>query len=52
MLFVPGRTGVNAIRDMMNSDLLAGMGELFDAVMSALSIAFAVAGALWLFGKI
>lgn len=52
MLLVPGLTVVNAIRDMMNSDLLAGMGELFDAVMSALSIAFAVAGALWLFGKI
>ena len=52
MLLVPGLTVVNAIRDMMNSDLLAGMSELFGAVMSALSIAFAVAGALWLFDKI
>lgn len=52
MLFVPGLTVVNAIRDMMNSDLLAGMYELFGAVMSALSIAFGVAGAFWLFGKV
>ena len=52
MLFVPGLTVVNAIRDMMNSDLLAGMYELFNAVMSALSIAFGIAGAFWLFGKI
>lgn len=52
MLLVPGLTVVNAIRDMMNSDLLAGMSELFGAVMSAMSIAFAVAGALWLFNKI
>ena len=52
MLFVPGLTVVNAIRDMMNSDLLAGMYELFEAIMSALSIAFGIAGAFWLFGKI
>ena len=51
MLFVPGLTVVNAIRDMMNSDLLAGMYELFGAIMSALSIAFGIAGAFWLFGK-
>ena len=52
MLFVPGLTVVNAIRDMMASDLLAGMYELFNAVMSALSIAFGVAGAFWIIGKI
>ena len=52
MLLVPGLTVVNATRDMMNSDLLAGMSELFNAMMSALSIAFGVAGALWIFGKI
>ena len=52
MLLVPGLTVVNATRDMMNSDLLAGMSELFNAIMSALSIAFGVAGALWIFGKI
>ena len=40
---VPGLTVVNATRDMMNSDLLAGMSELFNAIMSALSIAFGVA---------
>lgn len=50
MLFVPGLTVVNAIKDMMVSDLLAGMYELFGAVMSALSIAFGIAGALWLIG--
>lgn len=52
MLLVPGLTVVNATRDMMNSDLLAGMSELFNAIMSALSIAFGVAGALWIFGRI
>lgn len=49
MLLVPGLTVVNAIKDMMNSDLIAGMLELFDAVMSALSIAFGVAGAYCFF---
>ncbi len=46
MMLVPGLTVVNAIRDMMNSDLVAGIIELADAVMSALGIAFGVAGAL------
>lgn len=49
MLLVPGLTVVNAMRDMMNSDLIAGMIELFNAVISALGIAFGTAGAILLF---
>lgn len=47
MLLVPGLTTVSAIRDMMNGDLIAGMFELFSAIMSALAIAFGVAGGIW-----
>ncbi|MCC8074144.1 MAG: threonine/serine exporter family protein [Clostridiales bacterium] len=49
MLLVPGLTVVNAIRDMMNGDLVAGLIELINAIMSALAIAFGIAGALFLF---
>lgn len=52
MLLVPGLTVVNAIRDMMNGDLVAGLFELFDAIISALGIAFGVAGAILIFTKI
>lgn len=52
MLLVPGLTVVNAIGDMMNDDLTAGLIELVNAVMSALSIAFGIGGALILFNKI
>lgn len=52
MLLVPGLTIVNAMRDMMNSDLFAGIMELVTAVMSALSIALGVAGALLIFHKL
>ena len=52
MLLVPGLTIVNAMRDMMNGDLIAGMLELFNSVMSALAIAFGVAGAIMIFNKI
>ncbi len=47
MLLVPGLTVVSAIRDMMKGDLIAGLFELFNAIMSALAIAFGVAGAIW-----
>lgn len=49
MLLVPGLTVVNAIRDMMSSDLFAGLIELVIAIMSALGIALGTAGALMIF---
>ena len=47
MLLVPGLTVVSAIRDMMQGDLISGLFELFNAIMSALAIAFGVAGGIW-----
>ena len=47
MLLVPGLTVVSAIRDMMKGDLISGLFELFNAIMSALAIAFGVAGGIW-----
>lgn len=52
MLLVPGLTVVNAMRDMMNGDLVAGMFELFGAIMSALGIALGIAGAILIFTKL
>lgn len=52
MLLVPGLTVVNAMRDMMNGDLVAGLFELFNAIISALGIALGVAGAILIFTKI
>ncbi len=49
MLLVPGLTVVNAMRDMMSGDMVAGLIELFNSVISALGIAFGTAGALLLF---
>lgn len=49
MLLVPGLTVVNAMRDMMSGDLVAGLFELFNAIISALGIAFGIAGAILLF---
>lgn len=49
MLLVPGLTVVNSMRDMMSGDMLAGLIELFSSIMSALGIAFGVAGALLIF---
>lgn len=47
MLLVPGLTVVSSIRDMMNGDLIAGIFELFNAIVSALAIALGVAGGIW-----
>ena len=47
MLLVPGLTVVSSIRDMMNGDLIAGIFELFNAIMSALAIALGTAGGIW-----
>lgn len=47
MLLVPGLTVVSAIRDMMRGDMIAGLFELFTSIMSALAIAFGVAGGIW-----
>lgn len=52
MLLVPGLTVVNAMRDLMNGDLVAGLFELFNAIISALGIALGVAGSILIFTKI
>lgn len=49
MLLVPGLTVVNAMRDMMNDDLIAGLIELFKSIMSALAIALGFALAVIIF---
>lgn len=49
MMLVPGLTVVSAIRDMMSGDLVAGIVELVNAVISALAIAFGIAGAIFIF---
>lgn len=46
MLLVPGLTVVNSIRDLMKGDLIAGMFELFNSIMSALAIALGTAGGI------
>ena len=48
MLLVPGLTVVNSIRDMMKGDLIAGLFELFNSIMSALAIALGVAGGIFI----
>lgn len=52
MLLVPGLTIGNALRDMIDGDLLAGLLRLADAVLCALSIALGCAFALWLPGSV
>lgn len=52
MLLVPGLTVVNAMRDMMNGDLVSGLFELFNAIISALGIALGVAGSIIIFTNI
>lgn len=49
MLLVPGLTVVNAMRDMMSGEPVAGLIELFNAIMSALGIALGFAGAVVIF---
>lgn len=49
MILVPGLTVVSAMRDLMNGNLIAGFIELVNSVMSALSIALGIAGALFCF---
>lgn len=46
MLLVPGLTVVNASRDIMSSDILAGTIEFINAIISALAIALGISGAL------
>lgn len=52
MLLVPGLTVANSMRDMMNGDLIAGLIETAEAIMSALSIAFGIGGATILFNRL
>lgn len=52
MLLVPGLTVANAMRDLMNGDLLAGLIELFNSIFSALGIAMGVAGGLFVFNRL
>ena len=52
MLLVPGLTVGNALRDMIDGDLLAGLLQLAEAVLCALAIALGCAFALWLPGSV
>lgn len=52
MLLVPGLTVGNALRDMIDGDLLAGLLRLAEAVLCALAIALGCAFALWLPGSV
>jgi len=47
MLLVPGLATVNAIRDTIAGDLVAGVARLADALMSAAAISFGTGFALW-----
>lgn len=50
MLSIPGLTVGNAMRDIMNSDILSGVIELIDAIFIALSIALGFSVAVLIFG--
>lgn len=52
MLLVPGLTVGNALRDMIDGDLHAGLLRLAEAVLCALAIALGCAFALWLPGSV
>lgn len=52
MLLVPGLTVVNAMRDLMSGDLIAGLFELFNAIISALGIALGTACAILIFTRL
>lgn len=52
MRLVPGIMVVNATRDIMNTDIIAGAIELFNAVASALAIALGVSISILLFKTI
>lgn len=49
MLLIPGLTVGNAMRDIMNSDILSGIIELTGAVFTALAIALGFAAAVVIF---
>jgi uncharacterized membrane protein YjjP (DUF1212 family) len=49
MLLIPGITVGNAIRDIMNSDILSGIIELTDAIFTALAIALGFSVAVVIF---
>ncbi len=51
MLLVPGLTVGNALRDMIDGDLHAGLLQLAEAALCALAIAMGCAFALWLPGS-
>ncbi len=50
MLLIPGLTIGNAMRDIMNSDIISGVIELVDAVFTALAIALGFSVAVFIFG--
>lgn len=52
MLLVPGLTVGNALRDMIDGDLHAGLLQLVEAVLCALAIALGCAFAIWLPGSV
>lgn len=52
MPFVPGVVLTNSVRDFIYGDLLSGSSRFFEAIIIAASIAFGVASAISLIGKI
>lgn len=52
MLLIPGLTIGNAMRDIMNSDIISGVIELVDAVFTALAIALGFSVAVFIFGYV
>ena len=51
MLLIPGMSVGNAMKDMMSGDLIAGILEITEALVTALAIVLGFAAALIVFGR-
>ena len=51
MLLIPGMSIGNAMKDMMSGDIIAGILQLADAVVTAFAIALGFAAALLIFNS-
>ncbi len=51
MLFIPSMSVGNAMKDMMGGDIIAGMLEIIEALVTALAIALGFAAAMIVFGR-
>lgn len=51
MLLIPGMSVGNAMKDMMSGDLIAGILEITEALVTALAIVLGFAAALIAFGR-